>query len=224
VNSGNESLKPYLYRSAAVHGGILLAFGMLAGRSSVVSNEVYRIDFIGPSNVIINRNPEASGGAAGGATAAGGRLAPESQPDEFATGRRHSAFLNSTFSKQPAEEPVDHNVTKANSGSAATPGAGAEASVSADMPNFPFPWYISQIRAALWNQWSSKLSGQGQEATVEFSIMRDGSAVDIRIETSSGDSELDFIALGAVQSAMPFPPLPPGYSEKFLKVHVRFKS
>jgi TonB family protein len=92
------------------------------------------------------------------------------------------------------------------------------------MPNFPYPWYISQVRANLWNQWSSRMPAEEGLAVVVFTIMPDGSLVDIRIEESSGDPNFDLAAMASARDAGPFPPLPTGFDEAFLKVHVTLKS
>lgn len=230
MNPDNGTLKPYLYGSAAVHGGLVLGIFLLAHRPATPSNEVYRIDFIGPSNVIINRNPESGPSpAAPTAPAPAGRIAPENQENEFSALPRHAPLPRPSILTASREAPktsvpeIPKTSANANVAGPAGPSSG-EAAVSADMPNFPYPWYVSQIRAALWNQWSAKMPGGGAEATVEFSILKDGSAVDVRIESSSGDQEIDYVALGAVQGALPFPPLPNGFSQQFLKVHVHFKS
>jgi TonB family protein len=92
------------------------------------------------------------------------------------------------------------------------------------MPNFPYPWYISQVRAGLWAKWSARKPAQPEECIVEFSIMPGGQIVDVRDEETSGDAAFDLAAMGAAQDAAPFPPLPRDFKEPFLKIHVTLKS
>jgi TonB family protein len=62
------------------------------------------------------------------------------------------------------------------------------------------------------------------EAVIVFSILPNGSVVDLRAEESSGSSAFDLTAESAVQDAAPFAPLPREFPEPFLKVHVTLKS
>ena len=92
------------------------------------------------------------------------------------------------------------------------------------MPNFPYPWYLTTVRSALWDRWAERMPPAGGECRVVFTILRDGGVVDLRAESSSGDGGLDYAALSAVKEASPFPPLPRGFRDPFLKVHVSFRS
>lgn len=209
IRRWDEELKPYLTYSALAHAVLLTALGLALRRGTASSPEVYHIDFIGPTAGIINRNPEAEPGAAQAAA----KLPPQARSDDFRSGPRRPLPRPSVLAEEEAPR--------------ASPGAGeapAEASVSADMPNFPYPWYVSQVRAALWNQWSSRMPAGPGEAMAVFTILPGGQAVDLRIESSSGDAAYDYAALSAVQEAGPFPPLPRGFPEPFLKIHVRFRS
>ena len=92
------------------------------------------------------------------------------------------------------------------------------------LSDFPYPWYISQIRMALWRQWSARMPGGGGSSVVVFSILPDGHITDLRTEQSSGDAGFDLTALGAVQDAAPFPPLPTGFKKPFLTIHLTLTS
>jgi len=217
--SGNP-LKPYLVYSSALHGGLLLAGLLLLGRpGSSTTGQVYRIDFIGPSAGIINRDPDAAAVQAQ-QTKASARPPPLVQKDEFARKPRRPLPRPSILGAYQEPAPAPAQAEKPSSAE----GGGGDASVSADMPNFPYPWYITQIRSSLWSQWSSRMAQGGGEALVMFSILRNGSVVDLRVESSSGDASFDYTALSAVKDCSPFPPLPRGFGEGFLKVHVHFKS
>ena len=58
---------------------------------------------------------------------------------------------------------------------------------------------------------------------IVFTIMRSGKTVDFKVESSSGDDGFDYEALSAAQEAAPFPPLPRGFMDPFLKIHVSFR-
>ena len=62
------------------------------------------------------------------------------------------------------------------------------------------------------------------ECTAAFSILPNGRFTDLRTEESSGDPAFDLAALSAVQDAAPYPPLPKGFKDPFLKIHVTFKT
>lgn len=111
----------------------------------------------------------------------------------------------------------------------AAPGAaagmpGSAAGIATDMPNFPYPWYISQVRQMLWAAWQKRMPAESGEGVVVFSIMRNGAFTDLRMESSSGDASFDEAALDAVQAAAPFPALPSDFGESFLKIHLTLKS
>ncbi|MEQ1920531.1 MAG: energy transducer TonB, partial [Elusimicrobiota bacterium] len=101
---------------------------------------------------------------------------------------------------------------------------GNAAGVATDLPNFPYPWYISQVRQMLWAAWQKRMPAASGEGVVVFAIMRNGAFTDLRMESSSGDSDFDNAALEAVQAASPFPALPSDFSEPFLKIHLTLKS
>ena len=38
-------------------------------------------------------------------------------------------------------------------------GAGGGAEVTADLADFPFPWYLARVRSAMWSSWSQRMPG-----------------------------------------------------------------
>lgn len=223
-------LKPYLNRSIALHGAALLAAGFLYGRNLVPkSNPVYTIDFVGPSAVI-----QKAGGPAATASAeeaAQPKLQPQADFDEFGRRKKRKkgmALPRPSLLRGWKDKPTALPATpQAASPAAVAPDPGGtpgEGGITTDMPNFPYPWYISQLRASLWAQWLSRMPKDPGECVVVFTLMPNGSVVDLRTEESSGDSSFDLTALSAVQDAAPYPPLPRGFSEPFLKIHVTLKA
>ncbi|MDD5657239.1 MAG: energy transducer TonB [Elusimicrobia bacterium] len=214
------SLKPYLTWSLTLHlagAAVVLALGRAA---SVKNTPVYMIDFVGPTASVIDSR--SAGGLQAPAAAA---PRPQTQADEFSTARRKGAPLprpsllrgwRQTAAPEPAAAPQAEAPAPA--------GASGEAGVATDLPDFPYPWYISQLRQSLWSQWSARMPGEKGECVVVFCLLPGGQAVDLRVEESSGDSAFDLAAMGAVQDAAPFPPLPRGFQEPFLKIHVALKT
>ena len=244
MNSG--SLNEYLLRSAAGHAVFLLAFAWFAHGRWGASAEVYHIDFIGATSGIINRSQAAPRGAPPvdksriplPESAASVKPSPMKDPDDFPAGKvkkplpRPSLLQNWRDVKDWVKETPGASPTKAAlPSSASAKHAAADAgegdggpSISADMPNFPYPWYLTTVRSALWDRWAERMPPAGGECRVVFTILRDGGVVDLRAESSSGDGGLDYAALSAVKEASPFPPLPRGFRDPFLKVHVSFRS
>ncbi|OGR82426.1 MAG: hypothetical protein A3J74_07985 [Elusimicrobia bacterium RIFCSPHIGHO2_02_FULL_57_9] len=215
---------PYLGYSFGLHAcAVIVAFNIFSGVSKPAS-PVYTIDFVGPSAMIMK-----SDGAPSAAPIKTAEPPPaQTEVDEFGRKRRKAfALPRPSLLRGWREKPLPKPsaAVAVPIGAAASSGSGGgETSVATDMPNFPYPWYISQVRSSLWNQWSARMPKEQGECAVVFTIMPDGRLVDLRTESSSGDSAFDLAALGAVQDSAPFPPLPRGFSEPFLKIHVTLKS
>ncbi|HOW90621.1 MAG TPA: energy transducer TonB, partial [Elusimicrobiales bacterium] len=97
--------------------------------------------------------------------------------------------------------------------------------VRADFSDFPYPWYITQVREALWNSWTQRMPSSGMlRCTVRFEIRRNGSVASSGVERSSGNRLFDHAAESSVENAAPFPALPDDFFEDTLTVHVEFKT
>lgn len=221
-------LGPYLTFSLAIHIGVAALAVAIYGAAKVRAASVYMIDFVGPSAAILSAQAESAASAKNPAPA----LQPQTEVDEFALRRRKGAALPRPsllhgWSEPPAEEkpaaPAPAASPPAASG-APVSGAPAQTGIATDMPNFPYPWYISQIRQVLWEQWSGRMPKGAGECVVVFSLLPNGHFVDLRTEESSGDPAFDLAALSAVQDGTPYPPLPRGFKEPFLKIHLTLKS
>ncbi len=96
--------------------------------------------------------------------------------------------------------------------------------ITTDFANFPYPWYITQVRNSLWVEWEKRRpAGNVLSAMVSFAIARDGKIKNLRTERSSGDDTYDFAATSAVINAGPFAPLPMYYEKDELTITVEFK-
>ena len=224
----DEDLKPYLTYSLAVHVGAAVLILGLYGAAKIKSTAVYMIDFVGPSATILS----AQAGASAAATGAPPKLEPQTEADEFARVHHKGAPLPRPSLLRGWSEPVAREkpaapaaaAKPAVASAAASSGAPGQAGIVTDMPNFPYPWYISQIRQVLWEQWSSRMPRGGGQCVVVFSLLPNGRFADLRTEESSGDPAFDLAALSAVQDGAPYPPLPRGFKEPFLKIHLTLKS
>jgi protein TonB len=236
----NTALKPYLARSFGIHllGGI--AFLYFANHTSVKADKVYMIDFVGGPTTIVSAGPTSP--ATASLSSPTPAITAQTDPDAIATTHRRGpialprpSLLRGGQESIPEENPTTapslagsrsdsaaETATTASAGSNSAGGAGA--GIETDMPNFPYPWYITQIRLMLWQTWQKKMPPIRAEGTVVFSILRNGTYTDLSIESSSGDTSFDKAALESVQSAAPFPALPSDFREPFLKIHLTLKS
>ncbi len=132
-----------------------------------------------------------------------------------------------TLSKPSVLEKVEtDNLDVSNLHSLTTAGqGGAQNTVQASFTNFPYPWYITQVRNALWTAWqkTKPKNGQGLTALVSFNIDRNGAVFETQIERSSGDEAYDYAALNAAKNSDPYPPLPEDFGKEILTVTVEFR-
>src|SRR3990170_5684455 len=119
----------------------------------------------------------------------------------------------------PAADEKTANVQKARF----TPGLPVVSGPVVNIPDFQYDYYLGLIRNKIDNRWSQPVTyHQVKQTLVEFIIRRDGKIDNVRVAESSGDSYFDQTAVRAVSLSNPFPPLPRGYKEDFLKVRYRF--
>lgn len=102
---------------------------------------------------------------------------------------------------------------------------GAERTVQASFTNFPYPWYITQVRNALWNAWqkTKPQNNNGLSALISFNIDKNGVVYEVQIERSSKDDAYDYAAMSAVKNSDPYPPLPEDFGKEILTVTVEFR-
>lgn len=226
-----SALKPYLARSATLHTALLIAAAFYVPSALKKADKVYMIDFVGGPAVIQTAGPAAA--AAPEPDAAPARPTQQAEADTFATKKhrgialpRPSLLQGWSDRKAPARPSMSAvpETAMAPAAGAAAGMPGNAAGVATDLPNFPYPWYISQVRQMLWAAWQKRMPASSGEGIVMFSIMRNGAFTDLRMESSSGDGDFDNAALAAVQAASPFPALPSDFGEPFLKIHLTLKS
>ena len=232
-------MRQYLLYSSYAHAAVLLGIFFLARNAAVTRKpQSYFIDFIGPSAKAVTVQ-EATGGPAGPAAPAEKIQAPkaaEKAAPSKAASRTEPApkELPTDLAAGGPSKPLPRPSILSEGGPglfdrpAAQPSAasgGGESGLSADFSNFPYPWYITQVREALWNAWTQRMpTGGALRCTVTFDIARDGSARGASVAKSSGNRLFDHAARGAAEAAAPFPRLPDDFFEDKLTVHVEFKS
>lgn len=93
--------------------------------------------------------------------------------------------------------------------------------MSLDTANFPFTYYLQQIRGRIEENWV-RPQGHHGHVTVHFKINRDGSIVEPQIFEPSRDRTADMLAAGAVKRSAPFPPLPIDFGGDYLGIYLCF--
>ena len=95
-----------------------------------------------------------------------------------------------------------------------------------DAEVFPFTYYLESILRRIGSRWVkpglSSYMDSSQKTVVYFKILRDGEVDEIRVEERSGSSLFDRACLKAIERASPLPPLPGGFREEDLGVHLEF--
>lgn len=229
----------YFLASGGLHVmGALLLILLLAPSAKKVQ-ATYTIDFIGSGKVQAVTGQELSKGSAPTksivqapqpAQEATVKESPKSSKKAYAAKTEISAKpdpKNKTQKDVPLAAPSILEESSADAASAA--GASKEGefeggNIQTDFANFPYPWYITQVRNALWIEWEKRRpAGSTLAALVTFSIARDGKIKNLKVEQSSDDESYDFAATSAVINAGPFAPLPMYYEKDELSVTVEFK-
>ncbi|HEX4915516.1 MAG TPA: TonB family protein [Vicinamibacterales bacterium] len=89
-----------------------------------------------------------------------------------------------------------------------------------EVGNFCCPEYLATMRSAIMSNWNSRQGAAGR-THMRFVIQRDGRIADISVQRSSGVQVLDYYAQRALMLTK-LPPLPAGYDQPVLAVHLYF--
>ncbi len=106
----------------------------------------------------------------------------------------------------------------------ATGSVSGQGSLTLDVTDFPYTWYLRQVLQKVEERWQTqnRSSEPAQKPRIYVEIRRDGSIAPPRIEQTSGSSFYDFAALRAITEASPFPPLPADWANPSLRVLFNF--
>ena len=226
-------MKQYVIYSAWVHVGLIavLFFILRPSLNNLSKNTVYTIDFIGNNNSNIiettkakNEPPQTK------------QPEPQRNIQNNTADTTKKAIQRPDFSDQlPTQNKkkivlsqpsiLKNEASKSAQSPAETSTISESGGISADFPDFPYPWYITRVRAMLWDEWSARMPGKSNRScVVTFKIQRNGKIKSAYTQTSSGNKLFDYSALSSAENASPFPPLPDDYKEPELIVHVEFKA
>lgn len=101
-------------------------------------------------------------------------------------------------------------------------GTGTGSSLDIDVANFCCPDYLIQMVDQIRENWNDKSDVPG-EVVVKFTIQRDGKLVDVAVEKPSGYVPNNLAAQRAVALTRQLIPLPSGFPNPVLTVHLNFK-
>ncbi len=235
----------YFVYSGAVHFVLFAAFMLFMNVAVKPPQAVYTIDFLGASFQSASAPAKAEAAAAQSEVKAPETAKEEPKPAEPQTPViDKKIYAGKTEISEKAKPKKQEKIvldapsvltqkTADKKPAAAQPGAAnanAQAlaenafGIKTDFPNFPYPWYITQVKNSLWTEWQKrKPANVLLIALVSFSINKQGAVKDIKISKKSGNDIYDFAASAAVSNAAPFPPLPEGFEKNELTVTVEFR-
>lgn len=97
---------------------------------------------------------------------------------------------------------------------------GGGVGLTLDIANFCCPEYLATMLDLINRNWSSRQQATGTTA-MRFVIQKDGRIVDVAVQQSSGNSNLDYLSQRALVLTK-LPPLPAGYDQPALTVRLLF--
>ena len=237
----------YVALSGGLHTLALLLILAFLAPSAKKANATYTIDFIGSGKVVATTGQEVPAPQAAVQTPAvpaqQAAEKPAAKPEAKTTKKAYAA--KAEIAEKPKNQKAKQkevplaapSVLEEDDTDELTPSVGKEGpqgeetpnafdggNIQTDFANFPYPWYITQVRNGLWSEWEKRRpAGNTLSAMVSFAIARDGKIKDLKVEKKSGDDTFDFAATSAVINAGPFAPLPMYYEKDELTVTVEFK-
>jgi TonB family protein len=101
--------------------------------------------------------------------------------------------------------------------------------ITSDTQGIDFGHYLTGVLHSLRSKWYPLIPADARwtalesgRVAIEFKILKDGNAVEVRLASSSGNESLDRASLGGVVTASPFPPLPSEFKGDFLALRMNF--
>jgi periplasmic protein TonB len=101
-------------------------------------------------------------------------------------------------------------------------GGGAGSGSRLDVADFCCPDYLLLMIERIRSNWNARAEAVG-ETMVKFTIQRDGQIEGVEVEKSSGFAALDINAQRALLVTRTLPPLPAGFPNPTLTVHLNFQ-
>ena len=239
-------MNKYLALSGGLHVLAALFLLLLLAPTAKKVSATYTIDFIGSGKVVATTGQEAAAAKPVKTEVAAPAPAQEAVPQPEPKQPAKKAYAaKAEITEKPKAQPKKPVATeeplaapsvldeetpsepKADSGAASDAAKEGEfqgGNIQTDFANFPYPWYVIEMRNSLWLEWEKRRpAGSTLSVLISFSVERSGKIKKIKIERSSGDDTFDFKATSAVQNAGPFAALPMLYEKDELVVTLELK-
>ena len=108
-------------------------------------------------------------------------------------------------------------------GSSTTPGLAVKPEGGGDFAS-RYGWYIEAVKRKVQSNWLQNTidpavrAARTAHAVVQFTIYKDGTVKDIRVQQASGNLSMDNSGLRAIMQSNPMPALPPDYPGSYVQV------
>ena len=173
----------YFAISGGLHVLAALFLLLLLAPSAKKASATYTIDFIGSGKVVATTGQEASAPKAPKAAVQAPAVAKEAQPKAEPAKTAKKAYASKSeiaAKKQSAKKAkpsaplaapsvLDESQAggqSAESAEAAKEGQFAGGNIQTDFANFPYPWYITQVRNSLWIEWEKRRPAGDRKSVV----------------------------------------------------------
>ena len=134
--------------------------------------------------------------------------------DPLGTGRGRG------FETQEGVAKIDTGVKGQGFGLSSAGGGGGGSTL--DTKDFCCPEYIADMLTRVRNNWNQQQRASGL-VIVKYTIQRNGQLSDIEVERPSGNPLLDMASQRALFNTRTIAPLPAGYADQTLTVHLEFR-
>lgn len=166
------------------------------------------------------------------------KKAPKAQPEKSPDGiaiekakQKQPPAAQRTL--RPFDEVADNQLTSKSLPSLSSPmfanvaGSGQIGMAGNTTLGTRFPAYAGQIRLLVQQNWRTEDVNASIKTAprviVVFQLMRDGTARGVRLTQASGYPDLDFSVRRAIESASPFPRIPPDFEKDSIEVEFQFE-
>ena len=146
----------YFAISGGLHVLAALFLLLLLAPSAKKASATYTIDFIGSGKVVATTGQEASAPKAPKAAVQAPAVAKEAQPKAEPAKTAKKAYPSAPLAAPSVLDESQAGGQSAESAEAAKEGQFAGGNIQTDFANFPYPWYITQVRNSLWIEWEKR--------------------------------------------------------------------
>jgi TonB family protein len=121
-----------------------------------------------------------------------------------------------------APEPGAGGTGGASGGSGGGRGGGTGVSIGSGSGGFGDNWYARAVEGRISQNWIRPTEDVRFEITYSFHILADGSIEGVKLEKSSGNTELDLQAARAIRASNPLAPPPPEFRGRPIQFIAQF--